>query len=375
MIRSALLVLIAALVSLCCTAKKEPSAAGIGRRIIPIETTAFTGTHGALVVTGYGELMRTDDGGATWERVPREDALPFESVCFTDSLNGWAVDEPGHVLRTTDSGRTWVRLSKLDLGDYTIPVHVTFVDGLHGWVVDPFSIWVSEDGGITWERHYPDLRIPDVLFASCFLSPKVGWLRGSGEALFRTDDGGRTWAARAIPVKAELRDILFISESIGWIGAGEWDIVRDLPVGGLYRTEDGGDTWEQMTLPGPDTIIMSVNFVSEDEGWAVGSVEETADKSLRMSQEVALHTTDGGRTWDAVWVVNQDQASPYRRVFFADAQHGWIVGEAILYRTDDGGTTWREVLRLRSTDEEQDVGQLRRVDRRPALARHRRGSV
>ncbi|HEV8427329.1 MAG TPA: YCF48-related protein [Pyrinomonadaceae bacterium] len=33
-------------------------------------------------------------------------------------------------------------------------------------------------------------------------------------------------------------------------------------------------------------------------------------------------------------------------VRFADKEHGWIVGRDILFRTEDGGNTWKRVLSL-----------------------------
>lgn len=345
-------VFLIALFCLCCTAKREPKVAEISRRIIPVETVGFAGAYGALIVTGDGALMRTDDGGATWERVPSPVDQPYKSICFIDSLNGWAVVERGDVLHTTDGGRTWARISRLSPPNNSdlLPVHISFVDGLHGCVVDPSWVFLTEDGGINWEAHYPGVPVPNNLFASYFVNPKKGWLIGSGGALFRTDDGGRRWERREIPLMDDVLEITFSNEKVGWISAVGGLNDRGWHDGELYRTHDGGETWQQVALPSADQGITWLHFVGEDEGWAVGSVAETGDTSLRVSREVALHTRDGGKTWDLVRLTDQDEESPYQRVFFADSQHGWITTESKVYRTDDGGMTWRAVLKIASDD-------------------------
>ncbi|MBU0691429.1 hypothetical protein KKC97_14315 [bacterium] len=37
----------------------------------------------------HGTLLRTSDGGETWERIPMEANWDFWAVAFADSLHGW----------------------------------------------------------------------------------------------------------------------------------------------------------------------------------------------------------------------------------------------------------------------------------------------
>lgn len=86
------------------------------------ENASLTGIHFPSENVGYavgsvaGEnpvpyLLKTSDGGATWEELPQ----PMESgwlvdTCFDDENTGWAVGGSGDlgiIARTTDGGATW----------------------------------------------------------------------------------------------------------------------------------------------------------------------------------------------------------------------------------------------------------------------------
>ena len=80
---------------------------------------------------------------------------------------------------------------------------VFFVDDNHGWV----------GGGL--------------------ISPSVeGWIH-------RTTDGGATWSGRLLDGPLPIREILFLSPSMGWAAGG--NIYTN--VGGIYFSSDGGQTW------------------------------------------------------------------------------------------------------------------------------------
>jgi photosystem II stability/assembly factor-like uncharacterized protein len=72
--------------------------------------------------------------------------------------------------------------------------------------------------------------------------------------------------------------------------------------------------------------LEGVDMVSATEGWAVGA------------QGTILHTTDGGATWSPQ---SSGTTEPLNAVRFLDAQHGWAVGNVMLW-TGDGGLTWNK---------------------------------
>jgi photosystem II stability/assembly factor-like uncharacterized protein len=79
-----------------------------------------------------GFILRTADGGETWEKVGVPGSGRFSDLCFVDTRTGWVVGEHGVILRTEDGGRTWTA----DNSGTTASLHsVSFTDASHGWAV------------------------------------------------------------------------------------------------------------------------------------------------------------------------------------------------------------------------------------------------
>jgi len=91
--------------------------------------------------------------------------------------------------------------------------------------------------------------------------------------------------------------------------------------------------WEPANYP-KDINLLDVKFVSAEEGWAVGA------------KNTILHTKDGAKTWEAQLGGDLESSDrELREVFFLDAKHGWTRGAAEkLVRTTNGGASWEEVV-------------------------------
>jgi photosystem II stability/assembly factor-like uncharacterized protein len=152
-----------------------------------------------------------------------------------------------------------------------------------------------------------------------FPSEKIGFAITLSNIL-HTSDGGLTWQWAKHPDYGYLMAIHFISDSVGWIGGGNF------PNGFVSRTRDGGKTWKRQTHPIKQ--IGSVYFIDETTGWAIGN-----DNSGYTLYE----TTDGGETWAA-----KTSGSDYlRTVFFNSQSSGWVVGDnGHILTTLDEGITW-----------------------------------
>ena len=90
-------------------------------------------------------------------------------------------------------------------------------------------------------------------------------------------------------------------------------------------SNDGGASWTFAALPGKD-VPLSLFFLGESRGWMV-----TANDIWRSE--------DGGRTWRKISPIDD-----ILRVYFVDPDHGWAVAEKKkVYETTDGGKEWKEV--------------------------------
>ena len=51
-----------------------------------------------------------------------------------------------------------------------------------------------------------------------------------------------------------------------------------------------------------------------------------------------LNTTDGGKTWHPQ---HSGVTEDLQHIVFIDEKHGWIGGDRVLLRTENGGETWQ----------------------------------
>ena len=235
-------------------------------------------THGWVVGQkevglGGGIILYTNDSGDSWQLQFHNYSQHFDAIHIIDHQTLWVTCRCGFVY-SVDGGQSWSSISIID-GMASLGF-VKFINATHGWTSTMRDVYRTEDGGLTW-HNVTSWQFYDVLWGMHFISPT------------------RIWA-------------------IGGLG--------------VYYTDDGGEIWEAKYPRGGRTI----SFVSDTEGWAVGS-------------DILLHMTDG-----ETWV---EQAKPrktlgplyeipqYTDVLFLDSNHGWIAGGEIpVAFTPNGGASW-----------------------------------
>lgn len=198
-------------------------------------------------------------------------------------------------------------------------------------------IVISEDGGTNWEQASVPASV--VLTAVHFPTPELGWAVGHDGLILHSSDGGATWekqldgyalndqiievAERIVAHAQERLDALLADEN-----ADEYDI-EDAE----FELEEAGFMLEGAmddTEAGPVRPLLDVLFLSESEGYVVGSYG------------MLLHTTNAGANWSLVsdrmnnpgaFHLNQIKAAPDGNLFIA-AESG------LVFRSSDGGLSW-----------------------------------
>lgn len=130
-----------------------------------------------------------------------------------------------------------------------------------------------------------------------------------------SDDGGQTWIQAKVPVSSDLVAVSFPTPTLGWAVGHD---------GVVLHSGDAGSTWTRQ-LDGRSAGQLMANYYSAQAGkGALGSSDEAAmlvDESRRIA--------------------DQGAEDPFLDVWFADANHGFIVGAFNqIFRTADGGKTW-----------------------------------
>ena len=170
-------------------------------------------------------------------------------------------------------------------------------------------------------------RLSDVYFRDA----QTGWVAGDGGVLFRTDDGGTTWARLATGLTDPLYGFSFGDAQHGWLAVAQGR------GGDLLRTRDGGATWS--LVHAPFRVTGEPAAVDASTVWVLGLENDDVDYQYNL-----YRSRDGGDTWELARAL----PGPGRLVF-ASASRGWLVtwphldGRTFVARTDDGGATWTDV--------------------------------
>jgi photosystem II stability/assembly factor-like uncharacterized protein len=224
---------------------------------VPINSPGFTinaiefvdSQHG-WAVGGKGTVMATPDGGQTWKQVRRPTWAMLEKVSFVNQKFGYVAGSIGtydrktdtatagvEILRTSDGGQTWQRCYRDDTS-HTVWAITTLSEMTALTLLDGNRVLRTVDGGKKWHEVLFKLRGPQSIM---FTKAGVGWM--VGERLFyKSTDKGLTWKTpQGIPCSLLEHDwwsIDFADENIGMAVSED---------SAIALTNDGGQTWIDIT--------------------------------------------------------------------------------------------------------------------------------
>ncbi|MFN3560988.1 MAG: VPS10 domain-containing protein [Chloroherpetonaceae bacterium] len=279
-----------------------------------------------------GKAYRSTTFGETWETFSLASATTrFTSLQFLDNQIGFLVGSNGTILKTTDGGTTWDSKTPAFVDNFNA---VSFRDNQVGFVVGKNGkVQRTTNGGDTWtEIHNPAWNNKEIFSVS--VKGNLVYIAGEDGLAFKSTDAGNTWTA--LNFKTDSRSNVtgvFIQspDTVFFIGGG----------GFIRRTtdRDASYIWGEHELYAPLSHIFIYNH---RKGWAV------SDKN-----NVVLRTTDGGLTWqlptgttiNATWVQTRTGSyigntlvhSPFnKRVIYA-------AGGGTVIRSNDLGETWTQI--------------------------------
>ncbi len=159
------------------------------------------------------------------------------------------------------------------------------------------------------------------------------------------------------------------NSNVVWVGSGENNNQRVVGYGdGIYKSEDGGKSWKNMGLKNSEHIgRIAVDPDNSDIVYVAAYGPLWSDGGERGIYK----TTDGGKTWKAILTVsqytgfNEIHMDPRNsNVLYAAAHQRqrkvftYIGGgqESALYKSTDGGNTWNKIMKGLPAD--VDLGRI-----------------
>lgn len=345
--------------------KKQISAADYGSVLY---SAFFTDENNGFICGSSQTLLRTKNGGETWEKVSMS-ALGTNSslnlITFINANTGFIVSSAGDILQTKDGGNSWARTSTISTSGWTA-MRIYFVNAKEGYIITPANQYYKTlDGGQTWnlERlstlgaltglafntdrtkyclvghgqsfgsavgttgHTIYLKngnngwilrsyISDSKFSKIHIEDKTGYVFGTNS--YRTLDGGITWKQLTLNnyLGNGVKATFFLNK----------DVVFYADYNGLYKTNDGGDSWVKINVENLVSFA-TIHFFDEQKG------------IVTTGAGAIYKTTNGGLDWKKVY----DTSGPFGQIMlrFIDQQTGYLVGNGSkIFKTTDGGDTW-----------------------------------
>jgi photosystem II stability/assembly factor-like uncharacterized protein len=227
------------------------------------------------------------------------------------------------------------------------------------------GVWKSTDGGAAWKPVFDRQSVGSI--GAVAIDPSdddTVWV-GTGESnprndvsygdgIYKSTDGGKTWT------NVGLRGTKYISRIIvdpndpqhvivGALG----DVFADSPDRGVYVTYDGGKTWSKTLYAGPESGVSDLASSPKAPNVIYAGVWEFQRRPWTFrsggARDGLYRSIDGGRTWTHLaghglpaGITGRiglavSPSDPSRVYALIESKHG------ILWRSDDGGTTWRLV--------------------------------
>ncbi len=263
-------------------------------------------------VSGGGSLLKSTDGGETWEIFVLPESFHVYNVFFINNDVGWACGE-NYVFGTTDGGKNWkVQLYDASHSFYTI----TFSNEKLGWVAGLSRIYHTIDGGKTWQQQVDFYGYINSLFLLDSLHLWAANTSAAAGAIFYTKDGGKNWTADSTIQWGY--DIQFIDSLNGWVSG------RDK----IAHTTDGGKTWITQLEIFNSNIWEKIFITDKKHGFAIISL---------FTSNIAV-TTDGGEHWK---IKNNLSSYILNAISFYDSLNGLAAGwGGVILKTTDGGINW-----------------------------------
>lgn len=271
-------------------------------------------TNMVFVCGQNGVILKTEDGGNSWQEKYRQSGYHWYKIKFVDSNVGFSFGRDnnykGKLLKTIDGGETW-----MDMGCPFNAYNYLSPSSCDLFLVDTDTLYVASD------------------------------------QLMKSTDGGNSFSQLEIEWLNSTQDLYF-EGNVGYI---VWGMAGDFQGTHVAKTTDYGSSWEEfLSFDSEEEGIEKVLFHDKDHVSIFGGFGY--DENELSYEYNEIRTDDGFVTYEWLQTENLPMGlwPVITGISFSDLQHGIIVyllegiqgfypTGIITYQTQDGGNTWMEL--------------------------------
>ena len=234
------------------------------------------------------------------------------------------------------------------------------------------GLWKTTNAGATWEPIFDNVTSvssigavevapsdTSIIYVGTGDFPSGGNI-DEGDGVYKSTDGGRTWQNIGLPTSKQIRTILVDPRDPNLVMvAAQGDLHRLGGDRGVYRSTDGGHTWTRTLYIDDQTGIEKlawafdnpdVIFAMTDRHYIApvvpGRAPNAGGPQNGPTGTAMYKSTDRGLTWHEITGGNLPRLAGRTSIAVAmhtNSQRVYLIGNFGLWRSDDGGTTWRQM--------------------------------
>jgi photosystem II stability/assembly factor-like uncharacterized protein len=281
------------------------------------------------------------------------------------SLPTHAAPQPQTVSPELFAGLTWRDIGPFHGGRIASVSGVPGRPGIYYFGTPLGGLWKTTSAGVKWFPIADQLTAdsfgavqaapsdPNIVYAGSG-DPIAG---GDGDGMYKSTDAGKTWTHIGLDETTRISKMVIDPKDPNLVVAGAVGDSRH-PGGGVYRTTDGGQTWQRVLNPEGYTGVRDLEYEYDMPNVIFAATMGTGGRGFgaaagRGAAETLpaklFKSVDEGKTWTEVTSLPKYPG----RISVAVAMHTngqrvYVVGNDIdngsgLYRSDDGGATWKHM--------------------------------
>jgi photosystem II stability/assembly factor-like uncharacterized protein len=223
------------------------------------------------------------------------------------------------------------------------------------------GIWKTTSAGVTWFPIFDQeasvdsvgaIQVapsnPDIVYAGA--GDPIGGSLGNG--MWKSTDAGKTWKHIGLEDTVKIDSIVIDPNDPNLLLVSTLGD-KQHHGGGVYRSTDGGETWTNVLKPKGYDGTRDLEYAYDEPNVMLAATQGTGGFGFGMvpgaiKKPLVFKSTDEGKTWTEIKIPPFPGRVGVAVAMHTHGQRMYIVGNNIehgsgLYRSDDGGATWKHM--------------------------------